>query len=286
MLRWLFSAIDRIGSPPYATAMPERDHSCSLPRISFAGLLAAFGLVLVMGLGLFSTDAFAGRRPFIWVWDTEVLHEREVELEQWIWEMRTDDFHAAWLWWAPIFGLTDNLELAIPLEGYSWWGRKVGDPEQWETGTRIALYGLSLRWRLAPNDPEEAGALVPLLRVAIKRQAVQQLRWQFEANAVLSYDLPKLHGALDLGGFAWLGATTEAWLTYAGGLAWGEQNGLRLGGEVFGEVALTEGRKSFTMAGPDIGWTHGRAWLTLGCLFGVTEHAARWMPRLIWAIKL
>ena len=260
--------------------------SRNLPPSRPTARLAAFGLALVMGMGLFSSEAFAGRRPFIGVWDTEVLHEREVELEQWIWEMRKDDFHAVWLWWAPIFGLTDNLELAIPLEGYSWWGRKAGTTDGWENGTRIALYGLSLRWRLAPNDPEEAGALVPLVRVAVKRQAVQQLYWQLEANAVFSYDLRKLHGALDLGGFAVLGKTTEAWLTYAGGLAWGEQEGLRLGGEVFGEVALTEGRKSFTMAGPDIGWTHGRAWLTLGCLFGVTENAARWMPRLIWAIKL
>ncbi len=259
-------------------------------RPGFSRRLTVFILVASVALSAVATDVEAGRRPFIWVWDTEVLHEREVELEQWIWEMRKDDFWAAWLWWAPIFGVTDNLELAIPLEGFSWWGRRAGaqpgDPNEWETATEIAFYGLSLRWRLAPNDPEESGPLVPLVRVAVKREATHQLRWLVEGNAVLSYDLGKLHSAVDVGGFAYFGQSTEAWLTYSWGLVWGERDGLRVGGEVFGEVALSEAKKSFTMAGPDISWTHGRAWLTFGCLFGVSEHAARWMPRLIWAIKL
>ncbi len=88
-----------------------------LIRAHVARCLTVCSLIIAMALGALATDAWAGRRPFIWVWDTEVLHEREVELEQWIWEMRTPDGYAAWLWWAPIFGLTDTLELAIPLEG-------------------------------------------------------------------------------------------------------------------------------------------------------------------------
>ncbi len=159
-------------------------------------------------------------------------------------------------------------------------------PDTWAGGTSIESYGLSLRWRLAPNDPEESGPLVPLLRVAVKRPTNHKLTWQIEANAVLSYDVGKLHSAVDLGWVGITGDDSRHWLSYAAGVVWGEQSGLRVGGEVFGELALSSKAKTFTMVGPDIGWTHGRSWLTLGLLLGVSEKAPDWMPRLMWAIKL
>ncbi len=256
----------------------------------FARRLAVSSLILTLTIGALATDAWAGRRPFIWVWDTEVLHEREVELEQWIWEKRSEDRDSMWLWWAPIFGLSDTLELAIPLEGSSWWARKpaavAGGQEIRVTGTQIEAYGLSLRWRLAPNDPEESGPLVPLLRFAVKRTVGHKLTWQVEANAVLSYDIEKLHTTLDVGVLWRTSSVAVGWLSYAWGVAWGAQDGLRVGGEVFGEVALVDGGKTFTMVGPDIGWSHGRSWFSLGVLAGVSGPAPDLMPRLIWAFKL
>ena len=250
------------------------------------------GLVAFLGASVVALpDAEAGRRPFIWVWDTEVLREREIEMEQWIWEVDRDKKHAAWLWWAPVLGVTDRLELAIPLEGVTTWGAKPGataaDPEVWETSTRIARYGVELRWRLADNDPEDAGPFVPLLRVAVKRDLGPKLAWLLEGNVVASYDRGSLHTAVDLGVFHSIGnAWGGTWLSYAGGVTYGARDGLRIGGEVFGEVGISSGWNSFTMVGPDIAWTHGRTWLTFGCLIGVTEHAANWMPRILWAIKL
>ncbi len=254
------------------------------------------GLLLPCILGVLAItltaapDAHAGRRPFIWVWDTEVLHERDVEMEQWIWERKKKDQHAAWLWWAPVIGVTDRLELAIPLEGVTTWGKKTGaaagDPDTWQTGTRIARYGVELRWRLAENDPEEAGPFVPLIRVAVKRRLGNELAWLLEGNLVGSLDFGDVHAALDLGAFHGIGGSAGTWLTYASGLTYGKQDGLRVGAELFGEVGLSKGWKSFLMVGPNVAWTHGRTWLTFGCLIGTTEHAADWMPRLLWAIKL
>jgi len=241
--------------------------------------------LLFIAITLSSVDAHAGRRPWIWVWDTEVLHEREMEIEQWIWEFKKPGgMAAAWLWWAPIVGITDQLELAIPIEAAWWWRHEAG--VGWVSSTAMETWGVSLRYRLVENDPDEVGPVVPLIRLAVKRLLRGQMtsNWQLEGNLVTSYDQGALHTTLDLGGFYRPNSGT-AWLTYAWGVAWGINDALRLGGEVFGEVALTDKTKSITMVGPDIGWTHGRAWFTLGWLIGVSEHAANYMPRLIWAIK-
>ncbi len=265
------------------------NHLRRLPR-SLSALRVALVAATLAPLLLLSVPAEAGRRPFIWTWDTEVLHEREVELEQWIWEVDKGNKSVAWLWWAPIFGLTDTLELAVPLEGRTAWtrtpGASAGDPDVIQQDTRIARWGLELRWRLAENDPEESGPVVPLLRVAIKRDVTSGWAWLLEGNVVASYDRGDFHTTLDLGIFDRIGDVKGTWATYSWGAIYGDRDGLRFGGEVFGEIGLSEGWKSFTMVGPDIAWTHGRAWLTLGCLIGVTEDAPKLMPRLLWAVKL
>jgi hypothetical protein len=250
-------------------------------------LRRATATILTAATLLVSAPAEAGRRPFIWVWDTEVLHEREVEVEQWVWEMNLGGPKSAWLWWAPVIGITDNIELAIPIEAAWWWRPSADDPDKWQSSTQFETWGLSLRWRLAENDPDESGPFVPLVRVAVKHLLVandhQDQQWQFESNLVMSYDYDKLHSVVDIGFFY---TTADAqWASYAIGSAYAVNDAVRLGGEVFGEVGLSSGRKTFTMAGPDIGWTHGRAWITVGCLIGLTDKAARFMPRLIWALK-
>ncbi len=241
-------------------------------------------VAVLLATVLVAAPAEAGRRPWIWVWDTEVLHEREVEIEQWIWEMNLGAKQSAWLWWAPVVGLTDTLELAVPVEASWWWLPSEADGDKWQASTQFETWGLSLRWRLAENDPDEAGDWVPLVRLAIKKlMGGRKPQWQFEGNVVVSNDTGALHSTLDLGFFY---ATRGAqWATYAFGMAYGINDAIRLGGEVFGEIGLSEERKTFTMVGPDLGFTHGRTWITIGCLIGVTDKAARYMPRLIWAIK-
>src|SRR5215470_14351616 len=85
--------------------------------------LTAFGAVLaVLFVGATVGPAFAGRTRFGWITDTETIPQRAVELESWVLEQdgkgadgvpKTDQ---TLVWWAPVIGLTDRLELALPVE--------------------------------------------------------------------------------------------------------------------------------------------------------------------------
>src|SRR5512147_2708649 len=112
-------------------------------------------------------SASAGPSRHAWLYGTEVLPERQVEIETWVQEEdgKGDDHADETLWWvAPVVGLTDQVELAIPFEVVSESSDAAPEP-------RVAFehYGVELRWRLVTSDPVEAPAVVPLLRVGIKR---------------------------------------------------------------------------------------------------------------------
>src|SRR5262249_19525530 len=132
----------------------------------------------------------AGRRRFGWVFDTDVLAERSAEVEWWAWEHPRDVRANTVLSVNGVVGITDNIEAALPIE--LWMG-----PNQ----ALIAVYGLDLRFRLAPADPVKAGPVVPLIRLGVKRLA-QPDGVRGEGNLVLSVDMgPRVHAALDIGGF-------------------------------------------------------------------------------------
>ena len=59
-------------------------------------------------------SARAGRTHFGWLYGTTTLPERTVELESWFLEETgkgDDRLDEALLWWGPVVGLTDELEL-------------------------------------------------------------------------------------------------------------------------------------------------------------------------------
>lgn len=222
--------------------------------------------------------AHAGRRPFIWTYDTEVMPERGVELEQWVWERYGGAGDLASIWFSPIVGITDHVELALPIEWF-WWS----EPES----TQLETWGADLRIRLDSPDPAEAGAFVPLVRVGAKRlvrhpdDAVQ-----LEANLVAGLDLVEsLHAAVDLGVIAHTDGAFVA-PTYGAGVSYEVRDGLRFGGELFGEYFVEGPAKDtgWLMAGPNAAWSAGRVWITAGLLLGVTETAPDAMPRLLWAV--
>src|SRR5580765_3557477 len=87
--------------------------------------------------------AHAGRSHFGWLFDTETVPERGVELEQWITDERRqgpDHADETGVWWAPVIGITDELELAIPVE-WEWTKSDFAMPR-----TFLARYGAELRW--------------------------------------------------------------------------------------------------------------------------------------------
>jgi hypothetical protein len=226
--------------------------------------------------------AHAGRSTLAWTYDTETVPERGVELEQWVSdEHRQGPDHAydTNIWWAPVIGVTDQLELALPIE-WDWTKSDVQSPR-----TVLSRFGAELRWRLVTSDPVEAPAWVPLIRLAVKRPIYEAEAVQVEADAVVSYTVGRLHAVADLGGYAILQPYGNVLATKSGaGVSISVTDELRLGGEVYGEKELSGGSddETWLIAGPNLEWTHGRIWITAG--FGIGLYQITSAPRIKWGV--
>jgi hypothetical protein len=67
----------------------------------------------------FPGSAAASRTFYGWLYGTEVMPERGVELQSWILEendLGKTSAHESLFWWGALIGVTDQLELALPLE--------------------------------------------------------------------------------------------------------------------------------------------------------------------------
>lgn len=248
-------------------------------------------VVTVLAVAGIPRPAEAGRRAFIWAYDTEIVPKGDVELEQWLWARTrapgdTGQAASYWLWWAPVFGLSQRIELAVPFQVRAT-----------QELTRLDSIDADLRLRLRPRGDDSPWQ--PLLRVAW-HQAIHTTRpSRVDVNLVQSYDWESgLHLALDLG--AQVGSPAfrgeegpVQWLgTYALGASYpvAGDGELRAALEAFGEIplhGLTGGQHHFV--GADLSWTFGRTWLTLGVLVGLTPlfpETPQFMPRFIWAVAL
>jgi hypothetical protein len=232
----------------------------------------------VIGTLAVSRQVSAGRRDFSWLYATDVLPAGGAELELWVSEL--DSLGVAHtnvepLWLAPVYGITDQLEVALPIEA-----SLVLLP----TGDVFTLvdYGADFRWRLV--SATKAPALVPLIRAVIKRDVADHSAWWFEADAVASYETGPVRAALDMGwvGIFNAGPTTEQQLQPAAGINVRITDDLRVGAEGIAAIAIHfPGRASWVAAGPSVAWTHGPFWLTLAVPIGISGVGAA--PRLTWA---
>jgi hypothetical protein len=243
-----------------------------------AALLLAV-VAAVIGIG----RAQAGRRLLAWPYDTETLPDHGVELEQWIWEEADAENPEAWLWWAVVVGVTDQLELALPLE---W---------QWQYGlpTQLEDYGVDVRWRIAPRDGgEDAWPVAPLLRAGVKRHLVNNRNAvALELDAVVSTDIDRLaHFVIDAGVKDLIEGgdhTVTVDLMAGGTVLLGE--GFRVGGTVWAQLLAASPAGgtglAFIAAGPDISWSHGRFWVTAGVPIRLTSNGGPGLqPRLTWGV--
>jgi len=253
------------------------------------GLLLASALaVLVLPL-----RANAGRRAFTWAYDTEIVPEGDLELETWLWaRTRSPAFPTRtaryWIWWGPVFGLTDHLELNLPFQIVSW-----GDVYGQET--QLESFEADLRYRLKPRgnqDPFQA-----LFRAAYHLPTGYPEPPRVDVNAVGSYDFESgVHLVLDVGAQVGLAPVTAAGgkvttlITYDLGVSYPVSDEINVSVENFAElpaVNLSGGAHEFV--GPAFEWTRGRFWLTFGVLVGLTpafKETPHFMPRLLWAVSL
>src|SRR3712207_2634665 len=149
-------------------------------------------MIAVLALAVLPAPAEAGRRPFIWAWDTEIVPKGDVELEQWLWARAPvpgvpGDRARYWIWWAPVFGLTQRLELAVPFQVLA-------------TSERTVLESFEADFRLRLNPRGHEGAWQPLVRFVYHHAIHTPFPPRLDANLVQSYETESgLRLVLDLG---------------------------------------------------------------------------------------
>lgn len=247
--------------------------------------------VMACAMGLaWTMPAQAGRRPFIWTFDTEIVPKGDIELEQWLWaRSRAPDVperpSVYWIWWGPVLGLSQRLELALPFQVRAT--RNV---------TELDSFDADFRFRLFPRGDDRP--FQPLVR-AVWHQAIRgSSPSRVDLNLVGSYQWEGgLRAVLDLGTQVGIPALRggEAPVrilgTYSAGVSLPViPDELRLSLESFGEFDLRGGgQEPHVFVGPSVAWTFGRTWVTAGTLVGLTPlfpETPRFMPRLIWAVIL
>ena len=240
-------------------------------RIALASLVVACFL---------PRTADAGRSFYGWLYGTEVMPERGVELQTWILDENNKyatHTQESSIWWGPLIGITDKLELVLPIE-MEWTRSDV------EKGSfTFKRFGLEARYRLVSQDPVDAPAFAPLVRVAVKRDVIARDDVRVEADAVGSYEVGSVHALIDVGFISDIQSGTQhSELRPGGGVSVRVTDGLRVGAEVYSELSLDSKGESWAVVGPDVAWTHGRFWLS-GAL-GIGIYHVKVAPRVMWGI--
>ena len=226
-------------------------------------------------------SASAGRTFYGWLWGTETLPERGAELMSFISEQNHQGdkypYSSESRWWVgPLIGITDQLELALPVEVA--WGKTDGG----DGFTAFDKYGAELRYRFVSSDPVDAPPLVPLVRVAVKRSVIERDTTIPEADFVVSYQEGIVNVLADLGGYAEISSSRQHFELHPGaGVSIEVMPQLRFGAEVHAELTLDDGQ-SWAVAGPNVSWSHGRTWLT--GMYGIGFYGIRDAPRVLWGI--
>ena len=229
--------------------------------------------------------AHAGRTFYGWLYGTEVMPERGAEIQTWISEENDvgPENHARETdWWiGPAIGITDQLELVLPVQlAWERTGTMSGPPA---ARTTLDNYGVELRYRLVTQDPVDAPPWAPLIRVAIKRDVTQPNALQPEADFVLSYQDGIFHELVDLGAvFNVTSDKTHVELHPGGGFSIEVAESLRFGGEVFASLTPDDNYANWVAAGPNMAWSHGRTWISAS--FGIGLKDIKDTGRLQWGI--
>jgi len=239
--------------------------------------------ILIAGCVLPGT-AHAGRTFYGWLYGTEVMPERGVELETWIQE-ENDKYGTrskeTWLSWGAVVGVTDQLELALPVE-LDWSATEQADGTT-RTSFTFKRFGIEARYRLAPADPVEATALVPLVRFAVKRDVTARDSVRLETDAVVSYEVGAVQALVDLGAVGdFASGSSHVELRPSAGVSYRATSDLRIGAEVYSEISFDRTVESWATGGPNLSWTHGRFWLS--GTFGIGLYHVRIAPRVLWGI--
>jgi hypothetical protein len=244
-------------------------------------MLGAVKVVSVVIAGLaFASPASAGRTPYGWINGTEVVPERGVELETWVQDLDNvgeTERDVTSLWWSVTVGVTDRLELSLPIE--LSWSRVGSTPGV----TQLDQWGAEARYRFVSSDPVDAPALVPLARLAIKREVNERRAVNVEAEVELSYEQGRLHAIASLSGRQLIhGGQDDVLVRPSAGVSVAITGELRAGVEVVSTMFPRGPGADWVAAGPNVAWTHGRFWLAASAPIGLSNIDSA--ARLRWGI--
>lgn len=232
--------------------------------------------LLAMGAG----EASAGRTYYGWLYGTEVMPERGAEIQTWVLEENGQgpaDTKESLVWWGPLIGVTDRLELAFPVE-LTWTSADGTEPD-----FTFRRWGAEARYRMVSQDPEDAPPFAPLVRVAVKRDVGVRDLVQPEVDLVMSYEADRVHALVDLGMIGQITSDDRRFQFRPGaGISIRVVEDLRLGAEVYAELDLDDSANSWAVIGPNLAWTQGRFWLSASMGIGIYQIDTA--PRVMWGI--
>jgi hypothetical protein len=228
--------------------------------------------------------AHAGRTFYGWLYGTEVMPERGAEIQTWVSEendVGPENHARETSWWVgPAIGITDQLELVLPVQ-LTW--EREGTKSSLASGTALDNYGVELRYRFVTQDPVDAPAFAPLVRIAVKRDVTHPDAVQPEADLVTSYQTGVFHGLVDLGTVVNVSsAKTHVEFRPGAGISIEVVESLRLGGEVVASLTPDSGYGNWVTVGPNMAWSHGRSWISASLGIGIKD--IKDTGRLQWGI--
>jgi len=240
-------------------------------------------VVAIVAIVAGSGSASAGRTFYGWLYGTEVMPQRGVELQQWVYEIDDLDTNnhsrQTSVWWGPLIGVTDQLELALPIE-FDWTSADGA-----ANNFTLQRFGVEARYRFVSQDPEDMPPFAPLARVAVKRDVVVRDETRVEIDLVGSYQSGPVHVLADLGLVGDIDADQAKFQARPGaGLSIGVTDEFRIGGEFYGELELQQDdSKSWAGIGPNFAWTYGRFWVSGAALVGI--YHVKVAPRFMWGVS-
>lgn len=221
---------------------------------------------------LYASPAHAGRTSYGWLLATDTTPAGGLEVGTAIYEH--DDlgpFHerSIALLWTPAVGLTDNLELVVPIELVS---RTADDVSP---GFAFTRYGAELRYRIPPRPSE----LHPIARFALWRDVTILTQVRSELELAASYDRGPLQLEVDAGLVIDVNiGNVHKELRPGVGANVRIADELRVGAELHAELAGDSTTTSWAVIGPDVAWTSGRFWVS--GVAGIGVHHITAAPRL------
>ncbi|HSD89606.1 MAG TPA: hypothetical protein VLB44_18875 [Kofleriaceae bacterium] len=222
-------------------------------------------------------SAHAGRTHFAWLYGSDVIPERGVEVENWIAEEnKKGDAKAdeTSFWWGPVMALSQHVEFAIS-----------GEAADGTEGVSFTRWGADVRYRPQSPDPIDAGPFATLFRIGAKRLIHERDGVRGEADAVASYTAGLAIISVDLGAvYEHVPMNDELEFRPSAGVSFRVVQDFRLGVETYSELIAKGDGTSWLVVGPTASLTHGRFWgaATLGIgVFGIRD-----APRLTFGVAL